>query len=215
MLLPDEPEPAGLLALMLLQHSRRAARVGRRGELVLLEAQDRSRWDRALIAQALPLVDRALTLRRPPGPYALQAAIAAVHARAPRAEATDWRQIALLYAELANVLPTPVVTLNRAVAIAMADGPAAGLALVDALANGGALDDYHLLHAARADLLRREGRTRRGRGGVRARAGAGDERGRAPLPRRAPGGVPGLRAGLRVRRSPVARGAGERSVGDT
>ena len=139
---------------MLLQHSRRAARVGERGELVLLEAQDRSRWDRAAIAQALPLVDRALTLRRPPGPYALQAAIAAVHAGAPRAEATDWRQIALLYGELANVLPTPVVTLNRAVAIAMADGPAAGLALVDALANGGALDDYHLLHAARADLLR-------------------------------------------------------------
>jgi RNA polymerase sigma-70 factor (ECF subfamily) len=157
-LLPDEPEPAGLLALMLLQHSRRAARVGERGELVLLEAQDRSRWDRAAIAQALPLVDRALTLRRPPGPYALQAAIAAVHANARRAEETDWRQIALLYAELANVLPTPVVTLNRAVAIAMADGPAAGLALADALANGGALDDYHLLHATRADLLRRAGR---------------------------------------------------------
>jgi RNA polymerase sigma-70 factor, ECF subfamily len=157
-LLPDEPEPAGLLALMLLQHSRRAARVGPGGELVLLAAQDRSRWDRAAIAQALPLVDRALTLRGPPGPYALQAAIAAVHASAPRAEATDWHQIALLYAALANVLPTPVVTLNRAVAIAMADGPAAGLALVDALANGGALDDYHLLHSARADLLRREGR---------------------------------------------------------
>jgi RNA polymerase sigma-70 factor (ECF subfamily) len=158
LLLPDEPEPAGLLALMLLQHSRRAARVDAEGGLVLLEAQDRSRWDRALIAQALPLVDRALLLRRPPGPYALQAAIAAVHARAPTAEATDWRQIALLYAELASVLPTPVVTLNRAVAIAMADGPAAGLALVDALANGGALDDYHLLHAARADLLRRQNR---------------------------------------------------------
>ena len=146
------------------------------GELVLLEAQDRARWDSAAIAQALPLVDRALMLRRPPGPYALQAAIAAVHAGAPRAELTDWRQIALLYEELANVLPTPVVTLNRAVAIAMADGPAAGLALIDALANGGALDDYHLLHAARADLLRREGR--RGGGGRRlpARAGAGDER---------------------------------------
>ncbi len=157
-LLPDEPEPAGLLALMLLHNSRRAARTGERGELVLLEAQDRSRWDGSAIAEALPLVDRALTLRRPPGPYALQAAIAAVHGRAARAEATDWRQIALLYAELANVLPSPVVTLNRAVAIAMADGPAAGLALVDALANGGALDDYHLLHAARADLLRREGR---------------------------------------------------------
>ena len=157
-LLPGEPEPAGLLALMLLQHSRRAARVGESGELVLLEQQDRTRWDSAAIAEALPLVDRALTLRRPPGPYALQAAIAAVHARAPRAAATDWKQIALLYAELANVLPSPVVTLNRAVAIAMADGPAAGLALVDALAQGGALDDYHLLHAARADLLRRQGR---------------------------------------------------------
>jgi RNA polymerase sigma-70 factor (ECF subfamily) len=158
-LLPREPEPAGLLALMLLQHSRRAARVGQGGELVLLEEQDRSLWDRAAIARALPLVDRALTLRRPPGPYALQAAIAAVHAEAPTPQATDWRQIALLYAELANVLPTPVVTLNRAVAIAMADGPAAGLALVDALANGGALDDYHLLHATRADMLRRLERT--------------------------------------------------------
>jgi RNA polymerase sigma-70 factor (ECF subfamily) len=157
-LLPDEPEPAGLLALMLLQHSRRAARVGEGGELVLLQAQDRTRWDRAAIAQAMPLVDRALTLRRPPGPYALQAAIAAVHASAPRAEVTDWQQIALLYGELANVLPTPVVTLNRAVAIAMAEGPAAGLALVEVLANGGALDDYHLLHATRADMLRRVGR---------------------------------------------------------
>jgi RNA polymerase sigma-70 factor (ECF subfamily) len=159
-LLPGEPEPAGLLALMLLHHARRGARVGADGELVLLEAQDRGRWDRAMIGQALPLVDQALTLRPPPGPYALQAAIAAVHAQAPRAEATDWRQIALLYDELGRVLPTPVVTLNRAVAVAMADGPAAGLMLVDALAAGGALDDYHLLHAARADLLRREGRRR-------------------------------------------------------
>jgi RNA polymerase sigma-70 factor (ECF subfamily) len=159
-LLPDEPEPAGLLALMLLHHARRGARVGDAGELVLLEAQDRSRWDRGMIGQALPLVDQALTLRRPPGPYALQAAIAAVHAQAPRAEATDWRQIALLYDELGRVLPTPVVTLNRAVAVAMADGPAAGLLLMDALAAGGALEGYHLLHAARADLLRREGRLR-------------------------------------------------------
>jgi RNA polymerase sigma-70 factor, ECF subfamily len=157
-LLPDEPEPAGLLALMLLHNARSGARVGDDGELVLLEDQDRSRWDRGMIGQALPLVDRALTLRRPPGPYALQAAIAAVHAEAPRAEATDWRQIALLYDELGCVLPTPVVTLNRAVAVAMSDGPAAGLRLIDALAAGGALDDYHLLHAARADLLRREGR---------------------------------------------------------
>jgi RNA polymerase sigma-70 factor, ECF subfamily len=155
-LLPDEPEPAGLLALMLLHHARRAARVGPDGEIVLLEAQDRGRWDRAAIAQALPLVDRALTLRRPPGPYALQAAIAAVHAQAPSADATDWRQIALLYGELGRVLPSPVVTLNRAVAVAMAFGPAAGLRLVDAVAES--LDGYHLLHAARADLLRREGR---------------------------------------------------------
>ena len=156
-LLPDEPEPAGLLALMLLHHSRRAARVTADGELVLLEAQDRARWDRGAIGQALPLVDRALRLRRPPGPYALQAAIAAVHAEAPSAEATDWRQIKLLYAELARVLPTPVVRLNRAIAVAMAHGTAAGLALVDGL--GEELDDYHLFHAARADLLRREGRT--------------------------------------------------------
>ena len=158
-LLPGEPEPAGLLALMLLHHARRAARVDGGGELVLLEDQDRTRWDRAMIGQALPLVDRALTLRRPPGPYALQAAIAAVHAQAPRAGATDWRQIALLYDELGRVLPTPVVTLNRAVAVAMSEGPSAGLLLIDALAAGGALDEYHLLHAARADLLRREGRT--------------------------------------------------------
>jgi RNA polymerase sigma-70 factor, ECF subfamily len=155
-LLPGEPEPAGLLALMLLQHSRRAARIGPTGELVLLEEQDRERWDRGAIAQALPLVDRALTLRRPPGPYALQAAIAAVHAQAGSAEATDWRQIALLYEELERVLPSPVVVLNRAVAVAMADGPEAGLELVDAVAES--LDSYHLLHAARADLLRRQGR---------------------------------------------------------
>ena len=179
-LLPEEPEPAGLLALMLLQHSRSAARVDEAGGLVLLEEQDRTRWDSAAIAEALPLVDRALTSRRSPGPYALQAAIAAVHAGAARADATDWCQIALLYAELANVLPSPVVTLNRAVAIAMADGPAAGLALIDALARGGALDDYHLLHAARADLLRRAGRR-----GVQAGACARDERGREPLPHRA------------------------------
>ena len=158
LLLPDEPEPAGLLALMLLHHARREARVGADGDLVLLEEQDRERWDRAMIGQALPLVDRALTLRRPPGPYALQAAIAAIHAQAARPGATDWRQIALLYAELGRVQPSPVVTLNQAVAVAMADGPAKGLHLIDALARDGALDRYHLLHAARADLLRRLGR---------------------------------------------------------
>ena len=158
LLLPDEPEPAGLLALMLLQHSRRAARVGAAGELVLLEAQDRSRWDRAAIAQALPLVDRALTQSASAGPYALQAAIAAVHARAERPEDTEWREIALLYGALVRVLPSPVVALNRAVAVAMASGPSVGLALVDELVARGELDDYHLLHAARADLLRRHGR---------------------------------------------------------
>ncbi|MEZ0293373.1 MAG: RNA polymerase sigma factor [Solirubrobacteraceae bacterium] len=158
LLLPDEPEPAGLLALMLLHHARREARVGADGDLVLLEEQDRERWDRAMIGQALPLVDRALTLRRPPGPYALQAAIAAIHAQAARPGTTDWRQIALLYAELGRVQPSPVVTLNQAVAVAMADGPAKGLHLIDALARDGALDRYHLLHAARADLLRRLGR---------------------------------------------------------
>jgi RNA polymerase sigma-70 factor (ECF subfamily) len=158
LLLPDEPEPAGLLALMLLQHSRRAARVGATGELVLLEAQDRSRWDRAAIAQALPLVDRALTQSASAGPYALQAAIAAVHTRAERPEDTEWREIALLYGALVRVLPSPVVALNRAVAVAMASGPPVGLALVDELVARGELDDYHLLHAARADLLRRHGR---------------------------------------------------------
>jgi len=150
---PDEPVLRALLALLLLQHSRRDARVGDDGRLVLLPDQDRSRWDATLIAEALPLVERALRLRRPPGPYALQAAIAALHAEAARAEETDWWQIAALYRELSRVAPGPVVELNRAVAIAMARGPAAGLALVDSVA--GELDGYHLLHATRADLLRR------------------------------------------------------------
>jgi RNA polymerase sigma-70 factor (ECF subfamily) len=158
-LLPGEPEPTGLLALMLLHQARRPARVGAGGELVLLEQQDRGRWDRAAIAEALPLVDAALTLRRPPGPYALQAAIAAVHARAARAADTDWSEIAMLYGELERALPTPVVTLNRAVAVAMDAGPAAGLAIADDLLAAGALDDYRLLHSTRADLLRRLGRT--------------------------------------------------------
>jgi len=161
-LLPAEPEPAGLLALMLLHQARRPARVSDAGELVLLSEQDRGRWDRAAIASALPLVDAALTLRHPPGPYALQAAIAAVHARAPRPQDTDWHEIALLYRELVRVLPSPVVALNRAVAVSMAAGPTAGptagLALIDQLVARGELDDYHLLHAARADLLRRTGR---------------------------------------------------------
>jgi RNA polymerase sigma-70 factor, ECF subfamily len=141
---------------MLLHHARRAARVGPDGELVLLADQDRRRWDHAAIAAALPLVDRALTARHPPGTYALQAAIAAVHAQAERPEDTDWQQIAALYGELVRAEPGPVVELNRAVAVAMAEGPHAGLALIDGIA--GALEDYHLLHAARADLLRRDGR---------------------------------------------------------
>jgi RNA polymerase sigma-70 factor (ECF subfamily) len=156
-LLPAEPEPAGLLALMLLHQARRPARVSETGELVRLSDQDRTRWDRAAIAEALPLVEAALTLRRPPGPYALQAAISALHARAERPDDTDWREIALLYGLLVEILPSPVVALNRAVAVAMATSPATGLELVDELVARGELDDYHLLHAARADLLRRQG----------------------------------------------------------
>jgi RNA polymerase sigma-70 factor (ECF subfamily) len=145
---------------MLLQHSRRDARVDPQGELVLLPEQDRSRWDAALIAEALPLVRRTLNPRRPAGPYVLQAAIAAVHAEASDAADTDWHQLKVLYGALARVSPTPVVELNRAVAIAMADGPRAGLERIDRLAADGALNDYHLLHAARADLLRRLGHSR-------------------------------------------------------
>jgi RNA polymerase sigma-70 factor (ECF subfamily) len=152
-LMPDEPEARGLLALMLLQHSRREARVDAAGELTLLEDQDRARWNRAEIEEGLRLVGGAI--RSSPGPYALQAAIAAVHAEAGSAEATDWRQIAALYGELAAVSPTPVVELNRAAAVAMAYGPEVGLELVDRI---GALERYHLFHSARADLLRRLGR---------------------------------------------------------
>jgi RNA polymerase sigma-70 factor (ECF subfamily) len=156
-LLPGRPEAIGLLALMLLDDARRDARVDGAGDLVLLEDQDRARWDRAAIAEGLALVERALRAGRP-GAYALQAAIAGVHARAARAADTDWREIAALYQLLASVHPSPVVALNHAVAVAMADGPAAGLALIDALAATGALAGYHLLPAARADLLRRLGR---------------------------------------------------------
>jgi RNA polymerase sigma-70 factor, ECF subfamily len=156
-LMPDEPEAVALLALLLLQDSRRAARATDDGALVLLADQDRSRWDRKAIAEAVSLLERALPRTRGrPGPYALQAAIAAVHAEAPTAGETDWPQIAALYRQLVAVQPTPVVRLNAAVAVAMADGPAAGLALVDELA--AELDEYHHLHAARADLLRRLGR---------------------------------------------------------
>ncbi|NUS11868.1 MAG: sigma-70 family RNA polymerase sigma factor [Streptomyces sp.] len=157
-LLPDEPEAAGLLALMLLHDARAAARTDAAGDLVPLEEQDRSRWDRRRIAEGTAVLDAALAARRP-GPYQVQAAIAACHAEAEKAEATDWAQIALLYGELARMAPGPVVELNRAVAVAMADGPAAGLALADALAGSGALAGYHLLPATRADLLRRLGRS--------------------------------------------------------
>ncbi len=148
-------ETTGLLALMLLHDARRAARLDEAGDLVLLDDQDRGRWDKGQIAEALPLVEEAL--RGPPGPIALQAAIAAVHCQAARAAETDWPQILQLYDLLKRVQPSPIVALNRAVAVAMVDGPQAGLALIDALAAGGELDGYHLLHAARADLLRRRG----------------------------------------------------------
>jgi RNA polymerase sigma-70 factor (ECF subfamily) len=153
---PEPPsEAAGLLALMLLHDSRRDARLDEAGDLVLLEEQDRSRWHHEQIAEALPLVRDAF--RGDVGPYAVQAAIAAEHCRAARNQDTDWPQILRLYDLLARVLPSPIVSLNRAVAVAMVDGPQAGLALIDALAAGGELDGYHLLHAARADLLRRLG----------------------------------------------------------
>jgi RNA polymerase sigma-70 factor, ECF subfamily len=156
-LMPDEGEALGLLALLLLHDARREGRVGPAGELVLLEDQDRGRWDRAKIGEGVRLLDRAVR-RGPPGPYRLQAAIAALHAVAPTAAATDWRRIVLLYDQLMEVAGSPVVALNRAVAVAMVEGPAAGLALMDELAGAGGLDGYHLLHAGRADLLRRLGR---------------------------------------------------------
>lgn len=154
----DEPEAKGLLALMLLHESRRTARVDARGELVLLEDQDRSLWNRPAISEAEALIDRALATRRA-GPYLLQAAIAAVHAQAPDTVHTDWTQIAGLYDVLWRIDPSPVIALNRAVAVAMRDGPEAGLAAVDSAMAGGTLDRYHLAHAARADMLRRLDRT--------------------------------------------------------
>lgn len=154
--LPAEPEALGLLALMLLTDARRAARVDAHGDLVTLEEQDRALWDSDEIAEGLTTLDAALRMRRR-GPYQIQAAISALHAQAPTATETDWREIALLYTALAELTPSPVVDLNRAVAVAMADGPAAGLALLDTLLLGERLDEYHLYHAARADLLRRTG----------------------------------------------------------
>jgi RNA polymerase sigma-70 factor (ECF subfamily) len=156
-LMPAAAEARALLALMLLQDARREARVGPDGEVILLEDQDRSRWDRLAIREGLALVEGTLRIAFP-GPYALQAAIAGVHAQSARAEGTDWTQIAALYTLLDELYPSPVVALNKAVAIAMVAGPAEGLRRIDALAAGGALADYHLLPAARADLLRRLGR---------------------------------------------------------
>lgn len=148
-------EAKALLALMLLHDARRDARLDDSGEIVTLEAQDRSRWNQEQIAEALPLAEEML--RQTPGPFALQAAIAAVHCRGARPEGTDWPEIVKLYDRLERVQPSPIVSLNRAVAVAMVDGPRVGLALIDSLAATNDLDDYHLLHAARADLLRRAG----------------------------------------------------------
>src|SRR5262249_18828488 len=154
----SEPEVIGLLALMLLHESRRAARTSPAGDVILLEEQDRALWDRALIAEGTALVERAISS---PGfgPYTLQAAISAVHAAAPDSAATDWPQIVALYDLLSAATPSPIVELNRAVAVAMRDGPAAGLTIVDAILARGDLTDYHLAHAARGELCRRLGRT--------------------------------------------------------
>jgi RNA polymerase sigma-70 factor (ECF subfamily) len=160
-LLP-EPEAVGLLALMLLQDSRRAARTSPSGDLILLEDQDRSLWNRDQIGEGLSLVERALSSRRI-GPYTVQAGIAAVHAQAPNATATDWDRIVGLYDVLTQADPSPVVELNRAAAVAMRDGPSAGLALIEAILSRGDLANYHLAHAARADFCRRLGRTEEAR----------------------------------------------------
>ena len=156
--LQPEPEVLGLLALMLLQESRHAARTSPTGEMILLEHQDRSLWNREQIAEGVALLEKALKSRRF-GAYTLQAAIAAVHAEAESVAATDWRQIVALYDQLARIQPSPVVQLNRAVAIAMRDGPDAGLAHIDAVLEHGELADYYLAHSARADMCRRLGRT--------------------------------------------------------
>jgi RNA polymerase sigma-70 factor (ECF subfamily) len=156
-LMPDEPEALGLLALMLLHDARRDARVGPDGELVLLDDQDRARWDGDRIREGAALVERALRMRAP-GPYQLQAAIAGLHDEAATPAATDWPQIAALYGELERRSPSPVVALNRAVAVAMAEGVEVGLERIERIAASGVLDDYPYLHAARADLLRRLGR---------------------------------------------------------
>ena len=162
LLMPDEPEALGLLALMLLHDARRAARLDGSGDVITLEDQDRSLWSGAEIEEGVAVLERALRQQRP-GPYQLQAAIAACHATAPSAGATDWAEIAALYDQLALYLPSPVVQLNRAVAVAMSDGPEAGLGLVEELERSGSLGTYHLLPATRADLLRRRAATRKRR----------------------------------------------------
>ena len=157
-LMPDEPEVTGLLALMLLQDSRRDARVGHRGELIVLEEQDRTLWDREEIIEDQSLLEQALRLGKP-GPYQAQAAIAAVHAESGHPDETDWRQIAGLYDALSRMTPSPIVELNRAVAVAMSTGIEQGLVLLDRLGDSGDLDGYYYYHAARADLLRRSRKT--------------------------------------------------------
>ena len=163
-LAPYEPEVHGLVALMEIQASRLRARVGPHGEAVLLLEQDRTRWDWVLVGRGLAALDRAAALGGALGPYALQAAIASCHARARTAAATDWPRIAALYDALAQLAPSPVVELNRAVAVGMAFGPAAGLDLVDALAADGSLAGYHLLESVRGDLLEKLGREAEARG---------------------------------------------------
>ena len=158
MLLPERAAIKGLLALMLLHHGRRGARFDDRGDIILLRDQDRCKWNRALIGEGLDLVEQSLRMPGRPSPYAVQAAIAALHARAAHANETDWPQIVGLYEVLLRIQPSPVVELNHAVAVAMVDGPERGLALLDALSARGGLEGYHLLPGARADLLRRLGR---------------------------------------------------------
>jgi RNA polymerase sigma-70 factor (ECF subfamily) len=164
-LLP-EPEVMGLLALMLLHESRRSARSSPSGELILLDDQDRSRWDAGLIAEGCRLIERALSTRRF-GPYCLQAAIAAVHAEAPSAAQTDWQQIVGLYDVLLRAVPSPVIELNRAVAVAKRDGAVAGLTLIEGILDRGELQDYHLAHSARAEFCRQLGRVEQARAAYR------------------------------------------------